>query len=399
VDLSALEATVSSDPTDTGAVDRLLLGYVAEGRLADARSLLTSALGQAPGDEGYVLQRALIDEQLALYEESADGYDSYLTASTGPFRPLAAARLDRVHGAGLVAEMSRRLAEGDTGLVAEPDRGRIAVLPFVAEGDIGLAEGLRWILDRELDRGVYEVVDRAVVRSILEGAAIEADRATELSAADLVMRMSGAGRALQGVVRGGPDGGSVSWEVRLVTALPEGRHDVAMLPLRSERGDLVGLMGRMVTALRSVLGSQRVFEPLDGYRVELPASFEALVALTSGIRATESGDWSGSLALFDQALQLEPFFEEAEAWRRRATAVSLSEEVSLLEVFEVITHASELRRSVATLRNGRFSVFREGVSGAGSAQREAPVESLRLDRLGASAPLLLILDTSGGPGP
>jgi hypothetical protein len=392
--LPQLESTLAADSANVAVAIELAAGYTSEGRLFEARALLASSLDRFPGDETVLVVLGLVEEELGLFADAANRYASYLHSSTASLRPAYVARLDRRRWSALSMNTVSRLADPESP-TPERDMGRVAMIPFDADPQSReLADALTWLVAAELDEGPLSVVDRLQVKAFLDATARDEPPRAGLATAIRVGRFLGAGHVMQGTVRT-VEPGRVSWDLQLVTLTPLGTFGISSIPAEGGLDQLLNLAGRMVEAVRHAADGESIGDLADAGEVSSPQDLGALIALVRGELATDVDDWSGARQHFDTAVELDPSFQAAVTWRRRAAAVGLIQTQSVLSAIEEAAGVGELRRAVAAL--GPLPALDQGGAGATpDAQSAAMPELLGLDYVGAGAPLSLILEVGGG---
>jgi hypothetical protein len=249
---------------------------------------------------------------------------------------------------GRIQEMRRREFEvlvtqalaSEASLEAEPSPTRVAVFPFVFDGDDPALSPLGYAIGGMVATDLAQV-DRLTLleRLHLE----ELMREIEMGEGDLVDpataarsgRLLGAGRIVQGRLGGAES--SLALEAAAVRVLagnpqisPVSEQDALERIFEMEKAVVLGLIDAMGITL-TVAERERVLQR----RTE---SLQALLAYGRGLEASSRGAYGEAQGHFEDAVEIDPSFEEAEVEEEITTELIEATEV---EPDDVVTGATE----------------------------------------------------------
>ena len=412
VEVSPLERIVREDSTDVEAVARLATGYLAEGRAEDARAILSATHRRVPGEPTILVALGVVEQALEMYASAADRYRRYLDMGGGALSESVRARLDAIRNEALRAEMRALLASRAVGSESEVSDGspepsldadRVVILPFVTPVDDpelqALGTGLTWKLARDLGREGLDVVDRNMVRALVDVLEVPTSEGTELSLALDVGGLLGAAHVIVArLERVNPE--ALSWMATTVSRDPGGRIRVAPVEGRSGLSHILDLESYLAElARRSIEGEPLMPRPGQLSARGSPSNPEALLAFGRGLQAMDSGAHAQAESALEAAGAADPEFDRAEELARRAGLARAAAGRPLVATLEDVVRVGELQRAVLGLREMPGAAQQEAEARVGGRHRAEISEILGLDRPGGSVLLEVIFTPAGGAAP
>ena len=403
-EFSDLAETVERDPTDIEAALLLAAGYLAAGRLEDARGVLDVAHTEVPGDPTVVMAMGVVEQELGMYQRALDHYTDFLVSQrSSSFASQIEARFEAILPAALREDARGQLA-GETAVGGDvPDSLTIAVLPFAFDPQqadqaeplsVALAEVLAW----DLDGAPFEVVAPELVRTLVDEMTTDAAQLSHLSVAARAGTLLGAGRVVQGRISA-PTAGPVAWDVTVVTLSEEGQ--MSLVPLRAEgdAGSILDLEKRMAFMVHGALGEY--VQPVDagGVNRRQTVSVEALLAFGRGLTASNTGDHSSAQAFFAEAVELDAEFTQAGSRAARAASAVAASLLTPSVTLEEGARIGEMQRAVQALRSSPNSVQQQSLDRVGARERAVLAEILGWDHVGVDFILDLTFTVFTGPVP
>lgn len=333
-EIPALQTLVSESPGDAGLLLRLGAAYREADRLQEARATLLEARARSPRDPGVLFYLGITHEELEEWAEAREAYQEFLDVEAdAALQARIRARLPIIRRRQLVADARQALAREAELAGRQPAPGTIAVFPFRYEGSDPslepLGRALAELTVSDLVRvGRLTVLERLQVQALLDELQLADDGLVDPSTAARSGRLLGAGRIVQG---------SVSDEGARVDVL------AAVVPSATgEVGDPVNevdelervyeLQRRMVLSLHGAMGIQLTDAERDRIMERPTRSLQALLLLGQALAAEDRGDYEVAADLFDEVLDEEPGFEEAESGRDRSRGAVDAEDVDVSEL-------------------------------------------------------------------
>jgi len=334
-EIPTLEAQRSERPTDPGLLLRLGAAYREAGRLEDARVALEQARERAPEDPGVLFYLGVTYEELEAWGDARGTYEAFLALDTPDpaLRSRIEDRLPRVRRAQLLADARQSLAMEEELAGTEPQAGTVAVFPFRYEGANpefeSLGRALAELTVTDLGRiGRLTVLERLRVQLLLDEMALAEEGLVDQGTAARSGRLLGAGRIVQGSVADDAD------RIDVLAAVVESATGQPGEPVSEddELERLYDLQRRMVLALHTSMGIQLTEAEREMILERPTRSLRALLLLGQALEAEDRGAYEEAEELFEQALEEEPGFEEAEDGRDRSRAAIDSEGVGPSEL-------------------------------------------------------------------
>jgi tetratricopeptide (TPR) repeat protein len=291
-----LEPVVRADSSDAAASFYLGMGYEADERYAEARTLYERFVdSRAPAS-----LRRRIDERLDL---------------------LARLELRSAVRASIAQE--RALAE------VSPSPLVVGVFPFLMAGDTALrplGRALAELLTTDLGQtSRLRVVERARLQMLLDELELGASRYADPATAARTGRIVGAANLVQGRI----DGGESDLAVQAVVVATT-RPDSTVDPLRQQGGigRLFDMEKQIALAVYDRLGIQLTAAERQRVNRRATENIQALLAFGFGLEARDAGRYAEAAQHFALARQLDPGFDRAaqlgEETLREAAAASFT---------------------------------------------------------------------------
>jgi len=333
-EIPTLQSQLAESPGDAGLLLRLGAAYREADRLDEARASLLDARARSPRDPGVLFYLGLTHEEMEEWAEAREAYQEFLEVEAdAALQARVRDRLPLIRRSQLMAD-ARQALEREAELTGqEPAPGTIAVFPFRYEGADPALEPLGRALAEltvsDLSRvGRLSVLERLQVQALLDELQLAEDGLVDPSTAARSGRLLGAGQIVQG---------SVSDEGARVDVL------AAVVPSATgEVGDPVNevddleriyeLQRRMVLSLHAAMGIQLTDAERDRVMERPTRSLRALLLLGQALAAEDRGDYEIAADLFDEVLDEEPGFEEAESGRDRSRGAVDAEGLDVSEL-------------------------------------------------------------------
>ncbi len=254
-----------------------------------------------------------LGQALRMYET----YDSVPTAS--PFRKLMAGRYDWIFRKSIQQELAQRIAEQDSltaqGVVAEPTERAtqtIAVFPFQYQGAENrfapLGRGLASMIGNDLSQiDQLTVVERMRIGVLLDELALAEEGYVDEATAPRAGHILGAGRMVGGAYN------VFGAQIQVGTTLQEvSTVRAADLPQLSESlNAFFQLEKDLVFRILEALGIQATPAELEKIETIPTRNLQAFLAYCRGLEAEDQGQFQAASFFYNQAVTLDPTFEEA----------------------------------------------------------------------------------------
>lgn len=326
-DVAALEGELAGNPASVSIRVRLGAAYREAGRLEEARTVLEPAARAEPLRASVTAQLGLTLEALEEPAAARALYDRYRSregASDEMVRWIDARgallrRLDFRVAAREAAAQEATLAQ------VPPDPARVAVLPFRAPGAASEFE----LLGRALaeftvtDLSVTDrltVLERLRVQALLDELSLPSERVDPGTAARSG-RLLAAGRVVLGALE--VDADEV---VRLAGAVVgvegEGQTIREFAPDAGPLEAIFDAQKDFVLSLYGALGVELTEAEREQVLRRPTTNLQALLAFGAGLAAEDDGDFQEAAARFQEAVQLDPGFDEARIRAGESESVS-----------------------------------------------------------------------------
>lgn len=400
-EMTALSERVAIDPTDMAAVAGLASGYVVDGQLDEAQSVLADGERAVGADPTLLLLRGFVHEAAGNWTAARDDYMEYLAQYPG--RRMTSDTRTRLDA---VAAMARRIDAAD--LVADetfsepPEQGRTIVLPLAHDSSDpetdGLAVAFSDMLARDLSRLGSPVDGGAFVRAVVDAAVGSPDERDDMSLGVRVAGLLGAERTVLGRLRT-VDDGRVRLDLTLLTIRESGRLSISTMSAEDSQGTLLDLERQLMFALSAA--AERTVSPFAAASANRRELYDVnvLTAFGIGLIQEERGEHDAALTTFSRARALDPTFEPAVNRALRAAAITEVTTKPVRPVVEEIVRAGEREYAVQSHVRGATTRRQRILAGLGAHERSVLAERLGLDRIGIGVLLEIVVTPPPGLTP
>lgn len=325
-EVPVLEERVRQVPGDASAQLRLGVAYLELGRLDEARRALEMAADRAPESDVIRFYLGLSYEELGRWADAVAAMETVLaTSQVQALRDPALLRLPLLRREALAAEV--RATVGNEAALADrpPLAGSVAVYPFRFRGPdpalapLGTALGALVASDLARVERVT-VMERLRVQLLLDEIQLAEEGYVDPATAARTGRLLGAERVVQGTLDGGQEGIEIlAGLVRVGTA-----DAPATLADQDALENLFDLQKRVVLSLFESMGVQLTPAERDRVMERSTRSLQALLLYGRALEAEDRGDWATAAALFQQAAEEDPAFEDARDGEARTRGLALA---------------------------------------------------------------------------
>ncbi len=331
-EIPSLERRIVENPDDGALQLRYAAALFAAGQCDSATAVaqrgraLSPELAQGPLVIGHCLEQAnQFDDAVELYDQFVAAYPNANGADALRARALFA-RTER-------ATTNARDALQRESVLAnqQPNPDVVAVLPLEIVGDSvyrPLSRGLAQIMTSDLALlQRFRMVERLEIGAVMDEIDLSQGDAVDPQTAVRVGKLMQAGRLIQGTAVIPPDD-----DVRLVANVVLATGEIA--GPETQTGpftDLMMLEKQLVFDLARRLGYQLSQAEIRLILENGTQNLTAFLAYSRGILEEDLGNYGTAAALFTQAVQADPNFQQAQA-RQQATAAAAAEESSPTDV-------------------------------------------------------------------
>ena len=325
-ELPGLEARLERSPGDPEALHRYAAALYAVGRCDDAQAAAARAIRIAPELALGVLVMGRCLEDAGSLDEAVELYTSYLgtharargAAAVNAQRTLTLERQAiQIARAALQAEQ-----QGAAAGAADPDA--VAILPLVVTGGpeyAPLSRGLASLMISDLNLlARFRLLERVQLEAIVAEITLGQTAAVDPATAARVGRLMSAGRTVQGTVAIDP-----ASETTALRAAVVGGDGTAAETLEQAGGlaALLDLEKNLVLSISEAMG----YTPSLAERTRIlnngTRNLAAFLAYSAGLEAAALGDYGAAARHYEQAVRLDPEFEQARGQLGEVRAVEM----------------------------------------------------------------------------
>ncbi len=335
-ELPALEARLRADSTDVATLVALGAGYQAANDPERARPLLEKAVALAPDDQAAILFLGATYEDLELLDQALATYTSYLEGNPSDD--------DRDRVQDRVALLRRRLVERRVRAIVQGEATRtvapstVAVFPFVYAGTsedyapLGRALAAMLATDLSLtDR--LTVVERLELQLLLDETALGQSALVDPATAVQPGRLVGAGEVVQGALGG--DDQTVTLEAAVVGVSDQTGEVRFNVSNQGAASDLFDLEKDMAFSLYDALGVELTPAERERISERWTDNVQALLQFGMGLEAEDRGDYAEARARYQQAVRLDPGFDQAQSRAGSADEIFRAASVGVAEIADI----------------------------------------------------------------
>ena len=401
-EIPGLEAEFRRYPDDLELGLLLGMAYREQGRVEDARALVTPLLADAPDDPGLLVLSGLLAEDAGDWAGARAAYQYVLTTDPpGALRGQVEERLEVVRRAELRASVRAALAREAEVAQTIPDPTTVGIFPFVYEGDDPTWEPLALALPQLLATdlavtGRLTVLERIQVQALItELQLAEAGRVDPATAARSG-RLLGSGHVVQARFRV-DDSQTLGIDAAVVEVGAPGAEQVDPVAAEDLLERMFELEKQLAFDIYAELGVALTQAEREAINERQTESVEALLAFGRGLAAADAGDFALADQSFAEAEAIDPGFSQATTQRQEVqqtqsasvqppTALASSAQTTSLQqqaVQQITAPPPTAPQPIPT-------------SGVGGHQRSVISEVLGQDRIGQVILLELIFRAPGG---
>ena len=319
--ISALEARLTREPGSEDARVQLAAAYRANGRPADAVTLLEPVVRDDPEDPSTLFLLAMSYEGTGRLTDARRTYESYL-ASNGPasLNRRAESRLARIERSELEKTVRDAIASERSVGAATIDTRSVGIFPFVFSGsdpDLEpLGKAVAELLTADLSQtDRLRVLERAQMQFLLDELTLPATSAVDPATAARAGRILGAGQLVQGRI----DGTASALRIQSILARVNATRDSTEAPI-VENGPVSAIFDvekRLALSIYSGIGIQLTVAERERVLQRHTDNVQALLAFGLGLEADDGGRWGDAMGRFEAALEFDGGFTLARTWLER----------------------------------------------------------------------------------
>jgi tetratricopeptide (TPR) repeat protein len=323
-----LRLELAANPGDADMSWRLAASLRAGNRADEAREVVDAALSTSPDHAPSVHLSGLMLEEAGDDVGALEAYERFLTLE-GVTTDLAAevrGRIGVVRRRMLEADVRTALA-GEETLSGAPTPRTVAVFPFsytgsaAANGPLGRALTHMVVTDMAATQRLT-VLERLQVQLIADEITLTQQGLTDPATGVRGGRLLRAEQVVQGQVGG--DAARIALEAAVLRTSADGQAP------RVEEEDALDRFfeaeGRLVVGLFGAMGIELTAAERERVGRRRTESLQALLAFGLGLEAQDAGRFSAARSAYEQALTLDPTFEDAQTGLAEATALEEAEE-------------------------------------------------------------------------
>jgi tetratricopeptide (TPR) repeat protein len=328
-DIPVLEETVSRDPENLTARTQLGIAYYKAERNQDALSRLSEAIEAGSDAAATFLYLGLANEALEDWGAARSAYTQYLDVGKwDPLREQIERRLVLIVRNELKAGARAAIAQ-EAQLATQPPLARsVAVFPFqlVSENQdllpLQVAMADMMITDLSISNALT-VLERTQIQSLLDEMAMTDAGYTDASSGARAGRLLQAEHVVQGALTTLGDD-NLQFDANVLNTV-QGSSAGALSAQDALEG-LFDMEKEIVFQVIDVLGAQLTPAEREAINENRSENLLAFLAYGQGLVALDNGDFDGAQQLFQQAANLDPGFDMADA--RASEASDLSDATS-----------------------------------------------------------------------
>lgn len=380
--IPALEQRVESHPADVTAMARLGAGYQAQGRLAEAESVLQRALEVDSENADAVFFLGLVYEDQEKPGEAIDLYERYLhLGAPGGMEDRIRDRIRLLRRQELRMAVRDALAREAELATTPPEPRTVAVFPFrFVGGDESfspLSRALAEMLSTDLSQtDRLSVLERVRVQALVDEMSLAESGMVDPGTAARGGRLLGAGRIVQGQIQG--DQSRLRMEAAVVDVARADR-EMAPVAQENEAAQLFAMEKELAFQIYESLGIPLTAAERERVSRRFTENIQALLAYGRGLEASDAGRYQEARQHFQEAVSLDPDFSQAEEQAEEAGELASAEATTTAELAQVEVRTTadlDLARQVeamarqATVREpAQEALGSEGVARTGTAVR------------------------------
>lgn len=329
-----LEARLSQNPSNADVLLRYGAALYAAGQCDSARVVAAAGGRRRPESALAPLVIGQCFEQDGDYDAAITTYDTFL-ASRPEGRGSASVSARRLGAVRTRATARAQEAMGREADLQPGDPQTLAVLPLEIVGEEQyqpLSRGLAELLTADLALlQRFRMVERLQVQALFDEMALSQSDRVDAGTAVRMGRMLQAGRLVQGVAAIPPDA-----DVQLSAAVVQA--DGQVVSAGAQQGRLNDLM-RLEKAVALDLATRLGYQLSEAERQLIlengTQNLTAFLAYSQGLAAEDAGDFVGAAALYQQAVQADPQFQQARSQYQAAAATPAVQQASAGDVTTV----------------------------------------------------------------
>lgn len=324
-EIPQLEAEVEANPDAVRPRVRLGAAYRADGRLEDARRVLTAARRQDPDHARAALFLGLTYEDMERWADAREVYRGYLaTAGDSDLRGRVESRLALLDRRELEASI-RQVVQREQELADRPPADNtVAVFPYLYRGESPefrpLSRAMAEFLVTDLARSDrITVLERMRTQLLLQELELSESRYVDPATAVRSGRLLGSSRIVQGAMSGGEQ--NLQVETSMVDARDEPADEPSEPIFTGERSapEILDLEAEIAFSVFEEMGIELTPAERRAIRDRPTDDLQALLAFGRGLIAEDSANFAGAAEHYRRAAELDSDFEEARERAERSS--------------------------------------------------------------------------------
>lgn len=348
--IPALEAQRAERPGNATTLMNLGVAYFKAERYADARAPLDSAVLLAPSNGIAAIYLGMATEASGDFPAARAAYQRYLSvARSRELRGMAERRLRLVGRREMEWQARRALAAENADSSVPPDENTIAVMPFAYSGTNAevqpLTRGLAQLLITDLARSrQLRVLERERMQAMLDEMRLAEQQRVDPTTAVRSGRLLRAERVVQGSLT------DIEGRLRVdATVVQVASSEVAAPPPQTdELSRLFDMEKALVFSIFERLGIPLTDAEREAINERPTQNMQAFLAFSRGLEAEDRGDFEAAADAFNQAVQFDPGFRQAQQSANQASDMSAAATQTVAQVEQVVVQQAAVESAPET---------------------------------------------------